>query len=189
MCAVLLLDSDLQRIGGGSLIARGIVLTAAHIVAKFRENPKALVVRCGDYDSQGDSEPRGHQDRGVRALEIHWGFEEGTTIQYNNLAVLFMEQEFELAEHIGPVCLPHPDDVFDNQTNCFATGWGKVKTNRKKRIPGILKEIPLHVVEDAECEKTYQTWPEFNRYELHDSLLCAATYGDTCIVDGGGLVS
>merc|ERR1719479_849252 len=43
---------------GGSLIAPGVVLTAAHCVDKFRRNPRELKVRCGEWDTQHQTEPR-----------------------------------------------------------------------------------------------------------------------------------
>jgi len=45
---------------GGSLIAPGVVLTAAHCVDKFRQNPTELKVRCGEWDTQHQTEPRPH---------------------------------------------------------------------------------------------------------------------------------
>merc|ERR1712098_1021603 len=56
---------------GGSLIAPGVILTAAHCVDKFRQNPTELKIRCGEWDTQHQTEPYPHQDRDVQALNIH----------------------------------------------------------------------------------------------------------------------
>merc|ERR1711994_531893 len=109
---------------GGSLIAPGVLLTAAHCVDKFRQNPSELKVRCGEWDTQHQTEPRPHQDRQVAALEIHPEFEPRNL--QNDFAVLFTSQEFELADHIDTVCLPEAGETFSG-TTCFATGWGKDK--------------------------------------------------------------
>merc|ERR1712102_39692 len=37
---------------GGSLISPGVILTAAHCVDKFRQNPTELKIRCGEWDTQ-----------------------------------------------------------------------------------------------------------------------------------------
>merc|ERR1712211_93318 len=63
---------------GGSLIAPGVILTAAHCVDKFRQNPTELKIRCGEWDTQHQSEPYPHQDRDVQNLAIHPEFD-GTT--------------------------------------------------------------------------------------------------------------
>merc|ERR1712226_713860 len=60
---------------GGSLIAPGVVLTAAHCVNKFQQTPRKLKIRCGEWDTQGQTEPRPHQDRYVNSLDIHPEFQ------------------------------------------------------------------------------------------------------------------
>merc|ERR1711944_306127 len=55
---------------GGSLIAPGVILTAAHCAAKFQQEPTKLKIRCGEWDTQNQTEPRPHQDRYVQALDI-----------------------------------------------------------------------------------------------------------------------
>merc|ERR1712013_309749 len=56
---------------GGSLIAPGVILTAAHCAAKFQQEPTKLKIRCGEWDTQNQTEPRPHQDRYVQNLDIH----------------------------------------------------------------------------------------------------------------------
>merc|ERR1711892_213536 len=41
---------------GGSLIAPGVILTAAHCVDKFRQNPTELKIRCGEWDTQNQTD-------------------------------------------------------------------------------------------------------------------------------------
>merc|ERR1712115_360206 len=59
---------------GGSLIAPDTILTAAHCVDKFKENPGSLKIRCGEWNTQDQNEPRPHQDRYVTYLDIHPAF-------------------------------------------------------------------------------------------------------------------
>merc|ERR1711971_1367788 len=54
---------------GGSLIAPGVILTAAHCAAKFQQEPTKLKIRCGEWDTQNQTEPRPHQDRYVQNLD------------------------------------------------------------------------------------------------------------------------
>merc|ERR1711936_1226253 len=107
---------------GGSLIAPGVILTAAHCAAKFQQEPTKLKIRCGEWDTQNQTEPRPHQDRYVQTLEIHPEFNPRNLA--NDWAVLYTSQDFDLQAHIDTICLPQPEELFDFQT-CFATGWGK----------------------------------------------------------------
>ena len=48
---------------------------------------------------------------------------------WNDVGVLFVDNDFELKDHISPACLPSkPNDETEYlQTNCVATGWGRDK--------------------------------------------------------------
>merc|ERR1711936_858608 len=144
MCAVLVEEQvagESSKVNlfqcGGSLVAPGIVLTAAHCVAKLRQQLGTLKVRCGEWDTQRVSEPRAHQDRRIRTLDIHPEFNERNLA--NDWALLYTEEDFELEEHIDTVCLPQPDDIFDFQT-CHATGWGKDQFGAAGQYQVVLKE-------------------------------------------------
>merc|ERR1711868_70785 len=89
---------------GGSLIAPGVLLTAAHCVDKFRQNPTELKIRCGEWDTQHQTEPYPHQDRQVSNLVIHPEFD-GRNLQ-NDFAVLFVSEDFILDQHLDTACLP-----------------------------------------------------------------------------------
>merc|ERR1712168_34494 len=134
---------------GGSLIAPGVVLTAAHCVDKFRQTPGELKVRCGEWDTQHQTEPFPHQDRQVSALEIHPEFEPRNL--QNDFAVLFTSEDFVLSEHIDTACLPEAGESFDG-TTCFATGWGKDKFGADGEYQVVLKEIDLPVVNHDDCQ-------------------------------------
>ena len=196
MCAIMKAPLVLQPraqfrtiIGGASLIAPGIVVTAAHKVARYSQDPSALMVRCGDWDLEGTDEPQEHQERTVSHIDLHPAFDKdkkNDTIEayYNNWALLYMESEFELAEHIDTVCLPQPGDIFDNKM-CYATGWGK--DHDKGDYQTILKEVQKPVVSDSQCLATLRNAGASWLNEIDDSVLCAGGAGeDTCVGDGGG---
>jgi len=169
---------------GGSLIAPGVLLTAAHCVDKFRQNPSELKVRCGEWDTQHQTEPRPHQDRQVAALEIHPEFEPRNL--QNDFAVLFTSQEFELADHIDTVCLPEAGETFSG-TTCFATGWGKDKFGAAGEYQVVLKEIDLPVVDHDTCQDSLRQTRLGGKFKLHNSFVCAGGVDgkDTCKGDGG----
>jgi len=169
---------------GGSLIAPGVVLTAAHCVDKFIQNPGELKVRCGEWDTQQETEPFPHQDRTVDTLRIHPEFEARNL--RNDFAVLFTSEEFILSSHIDTACLPEPGDSFDG-TTCFATGWGKDKFGAAGEYQLVLKEIDLPVVNHDTCEASLRKTRLGKRFKLDDSFVCAGGVNgkDTCKGDGG----
>merc|ERR1711890_222598 len=155
---------------GGSLIAPGVILTAAHCAAKFQQEPTKLKIRCGEWDTQNQTEPRPHQDRYVQALDIHPEFNPRNLA--NDWAVLYVSQDFDLQAHIDTICLPQPEELFDFQT-CFATGWGKDQFGAAGNYQVVLKEIDLPVVGHDQCEASLRTTRLGKRFQLDDSFICA----------------
>merc|ERR1712172_7902 len=169
---------------GGSLIAPGVILTAAHCAAKFQQEPTKLKIRCGEWDTQNQTEPRPHQDRYVQNLDIHPEFNPRNLA--NDWAVLYTAQNFNLQAHIDTVCLPQPEELFDFQT-CFATGWGKDEFGAAGNYQVVLKEIDLPVVGHDQCEASLRTTRLGKRFQLDASFICAGGVNgkDTCKGDGG----
>merc|ERR1712173_514293 len=169
---------------GGSLIAPGVILTAAHCVDKFRQNPTELKIRCGEWDTQHQTEPYPHQDRDVQSLAIHPEFD-GRNLQ-NDFAVLFTSEDFLLDQHIDTACLPAADESFDG-TSCFATGWGKDQFGAAGEYQVVLKEIDLPVVSNGVCQDKLRSTRLGQKFRLHSSFLCAGGIAgkDTCKGDGG----
>merc|ERR1712066_75979 len=169
---------------GGSLIAPGVVLTAAHCVDKFRQNPTELKVRCGEWDTQQEAEPLPHQDREVAALDIHPEFEARNL--RNDFAVLFTNEDFVLSSHIDTTCLPQPGETFDG-TTCFATGWGKDKFGAAGEYQLVLKEVDLPVVDHDTCQDSLRQTRLGGKFKLDDSFVCAGGVNgkDTRKGDGG----
>merc|ERR1712062_685465 len=136
------------------LIAPGVILTAAHCAAKFQQEPTKLKIRCGEWDTQNQTEPRPHQDRYVQNLDIHPEFNPRNLA--NDWAVLYTSQDFDLQAHIDTICLPQPEELFNGQT-CFATGWGKDQFGAAGNYQVVLKEIDLPVVGHDQCEASLRT--------------------------------
>lgn len=87
-----------------------------------RQEPSALKVRAGEWDTQARSEPLSHQDRGVVSVVVHPDYRPGPL--FNDVALIFLDRPFDLADNVDTVCLPDAGQQFDG-SRCYATGWGR----------------------------------------------------------------
>ena len=84
------------------------------------------MVRCGEWDTKGrDQEFYPHQDREVAKVTVHPAYNSHN--HENNIALVHLVQEFELAPNVDTICLP---DEFAGEDGflpegCYASGWGK----------------------------------------------------------------
>lgn len=167
---------------GGSLIHPQVVLTAAHCV--FRRDPKNLVVRAGEWDTQKQSELLTHQQKGVQKIIVHKDFYSGGL--YNDIALVVVNEPFYLAENINTICLPYQSTIFNDQY-CVATGWGKDKYDNGGEYQTILKKVDLPMVPHQVCEEELKRTRLGAKFKLHHSFICAGGQAgkDTCKGDGG----
>ncbi|GJQ81592.1 CLIPA10 [Trypoxylus dichotomus] len=167
---------------GGSLIHRKVAVTAAHCV-----NDKTItyVVRAGEWDTQTKNEILKHQDRKVASVIIHPQFYRGAL--HNDIALLILEDTFELDQHIGTICLPPQGTLTADGTKCWASGWGRDSFGIKGKYQVILKKLKLPFVERKSCQRSLRTTRLGRYFVLDDSFVCAGgEYGvDTCQGDGG----
>ncbi|KAH8400821.1 hypothetical protein KR009_001183, partial [Drosophila setifemur] len=168
-------------LGGGSLVAPGTVLTAAHLVDD--KTPSDIVVRAGDYDLKSTAEVFQTQEQRVARVKIHDQFEYKSGS--NNLALLFLDSPFQLQDHIQTICLPGPMDAFDRK-RCLVAGWGLRRWN-DSNISNILKKLNLPLVHSNTCQIQLRQTRLGANFNLHPSLICAGGEKDVdvCIGDGG----
>jgi len=179
-------------IGGASLIAPGVLVTATHKLINDNGliNPEDIRVRCGEWDIDRDDNEKFYpaQDRNVASFSIHPQYKK-RNFEYT-LALLHLEEDFELNRHLDTVCLPKvPEDRDKNylHSDCVVMGWGnRAKLDpsfKNQRYQSIMEAVHnLPIVENEECKR------KIRPYKLHDSLLCAggANEHDACQGDGGG---
>ncbi|XP_021706592.1 proclotting enzyme isoform X2 [Aedes aegypti] len=167
----------------GTLIDPEVVITAAECVKLFRTKPEQLIVRAGEWDMGATMEPIPYQERRVRKIKSHVGFKPLSLI--NNIAILFLEDKFDLTSTVNTVCVPPQGFIIDNG-EVTATGWGTTPKNRKK-FQQILKSIDLPYVQKPDCEKALRRATRNNKFKLHSSFICAGGEDgvDTCQGDAG----
>ena len=186
----LIYRQDDTLVGGATLIAPGFVLTAAHNVED--DEASDIRVHCGIWDIGRRSNLRAPQARDVESISIHPQYNPKQL--YHDLALLHLEEDFELQDHIGTICLPsfigdREDFEFDG---CVVTGWGDRAEldpdDRPASAQPIMKAVHgLPIWEHDDCEQTYKGEVS-SRFRLHDSFICAGGEAgiDACSGDGGG---
>lgn len=160
-------DSNIFPIyqSGGSLIHPKIVLTTAHTILNIA--PQKIIVRAGEWNTQEESEPFDHQELRVTSVVRHERFNAKTF--RNDLALLVLENEFEMSDYINTICLPPPSTSFDSQ-RCLMSGWGKRELNGIHQ--DILKKVILPIVSFESCQKNLRTLLG-GAYKLDEKKLCA----------------
>lgn len=167
---------------GGALITPIVVLTGAHCVAGKSIN--GLKIRAGEWDTQTTKELYAHQDRGVAGILVHPRFNPKSL--HNDVALLTLLDPVQLGGHIGLVCLPDQDQIFDYK-RCFASGWGKDKFEQDGQYQVILKKRDLPIVPNPQCQELLRKTRLGAYFLLDASFICAGGEQgrDTCKGDGG----
>merc|ERR1712226_1277994 len=179
-------------LGGASLIAPGIVVTAAHKVNAI--SPSDMTVRCGDWNIKQVTEPKKFQEKQVKTLSIHPRYS-GIDKVHNDVALVHLDGEFVLDKHLDTICLPEFPDQRDGnyqkgKLDCSVQGWGKSCFGDCGKYQAALRQINLPIVENDVCQNLLQKTRLPDSFDLHDSFLCAGGSSkggeDACEGDGGG---
>lgn len=166
---------------GGSLIHPRVILTAAHCINE--DSDGFWIIRAGEWNTKMQDEPLPHQDRLVEDVILHPEYNPDSL--KNDVALLFLNEPFNLARNIKIVCLPQSDWKIDRM-KCIAAGWGK-NAFKKGKHSTILKKIEIPLVPRSDCVTLLRQTRLGKYYNLHQSFICAGgeLNRDTCKGDGG----
>lgn len=160
----------------GSLIHRKVVLTVAHHVSG--EDLNSFVIRAGGYDTENlDNQ----YDRKVSQSVVHERYNPRGFI--NDIALLFLVDEYVIGGNINLICLPPSNQNFDSE-RCLVSGWGK---DAFDNYSSKLRTVELPIVPKNKCLTELKKAGMGQNFKLHDSIICAGgEIGvDTCQGDGG----
>ena len=188
-----------QFMCGGSLISKKHAVTAAHCLPHWFDKKRFIAV-LGDFDTSKPEEGT-EQHVKVKSITLHenWNFYTDPvsgTIK-NDIAILELEEEAKLSDHIEPICLPTKEEANSKDMTCMLSGWGKKHHSQGRRATPILNELDVSIVSHAECVRqrrglTYHS--SHKRMPLTEKMLCTVhkngnKKGSGCQGDSGGPVS
>ncbi|XP_039892071.1 ovochymase-2 isoform X1 [Simochromis diagramma] len=176
---------------GGSILSDCWIMTAAHCFTSLsKEFLSGVRVLVGEFDQRVHDEEE--QVFLVKSVSVHEKYNPALPMNYD-IALIELNQRIQMGARVQPICLPLPYDNILPQTACMTAGWGRIK--ERGRLPMVLREVHLDLVDRAKCKYVLQTlkgsmmnqrlvWPQPSM-----TVLCAGpeTGGrDACQGDSGG---
>lgn len=169
--------SDIGTVCGGTIVARDIVITAAHCIKDVHNTAR---ITAGIVNMNSDLDGTFIYRQQVYALNIclhkdYKPLEFGELmISMRDIAVIQLASKLNLTDSVQPACLP--SEPIENNHHLYTIGMGQVADNESSESLNYVA-----VVEDDDCEFQVDiTW---------DSCYAPSPWGEFCFGDSGsGLI-
>lgn len=161
-----------------------LINVASFMFCSFLNDAKDLKIRAGEWDTQTTKERLPFQERIASRIFSHPQYNERSLA--NDVAIIELEDPFQLKEHINTICLP-PSGYVSTSRNCFASGWGWVKCSvqmsykkwfsyrkdvfgKSGKFSVIQKKVLLPIVPFNQCQTALQQTRLTSKFRLDPSV-------------------
>ncbi|XP_051910437.1 suppressor of tumorigenicity 14 protein homolog [Hippocampus zosterae] len=168
---------------GASVLSGRWLLTAAHCV---QDKGSLRHSRADQWEALLGQRVLGRANertvrRKVMRIVAHPDFDRLTFD--NDVALMELDSDVPLNQHIWPICLPSPAHRFPAGQEAWITGWG---AGREGGVAGsILQKARVRIIDSSPCNRVMND-------EVTDGMMCAGVLEggvDACQGDSGGPLS
>ena len=157
---------------GGSIIAKDIVVTAAHCMQRYKAHEFKVRLGSTEYNKGGEVV-------GVKAFRNHEGYNPET--MENDVSVIKLDRDVAESSRIRYVKLA--ESTPPTGTTAVVTGWGVKCFMLCQKSPEILQKVEVDIIDEKKCASSEYKYGS----EIKHTMLCAyAVKKDACQGDSGG---
>ncbi|XP_049493293.1 testisin-like isoform X2 [Panthera uncia] len=156
---------------GASLLNRRWVLSAAHCFEKHTD-PFEWSVQFGELSASPsiwnlEAYHNRYQVEEIILNPMYLG------ASSSDIALLKLSSSVTYNKYIHPVCVAASSSEFQNQTDCWVTGWGNIGEDQVLPPPYRLQEAQVSIINNSRCDFLFRR-PGVLSYDP-DDMICAGS--------------